>query len=67
MSRNNSRGKEKKIKIFFLKSEATLWVLLDSITRANIKIMGIPEVKKEKRIGRLFKEIIAGNVPNLGK
>lgn len=40
---------------------------MDSITRANIKIMGIPEVKKEKRIGRLFKEIIAGNVPNLGK
>ena len=40
----------------------------DSIRKCNIRIIGIPEgAEREKRAESLFKEIVAENVPNLGK
>ena len=35
--------------------------------KANIRIKGITKEKREKGVDSLFKEIVAENIPNLGK
>ena len=39
----------------------------DSFRKGNIRVMSIPEEEREKGAESLFKEIIAENLPNLGK
>ena len=54
---------EKRTKIF---KKLTLWELSDSIRKANIRIMGIPEEEeREKGAEGIFKQVIAENFPNL--
>lgn len=54
---------EKRMKIF---KKLTLWELSDSIRKANIRIMGIPEEEeREKGAEGIFKQVIAENFPNL--
>ena len=49
-------------------NEETLWELSNSTREGDIRMMGIPEgEQREKRTESLFQEIIAENVPKLGK
>ena len=59
---------EEESELRFLKSEEILQELSDSIRKAKIRIMVIPEEgKREKAAESVFKEIIAESFPNLGK
>ena len=55
---------EEKRKLRFLKSEETLWELLDFFRIVNIRLISITEEEK-KGAEKLFKELIAENFPNL--
>lgn len=48
-------------------SEDILRDFWDTIKLANIPIKGFPEEERHKGEGSLFKEIMAENLPNLGK
>lgn len=51
-----------------LKNEDRLRDLLDKTSQTNIHMIGIPkEEKREKGIENLFEEMIAENIPNIGK
>ena len=63
-SSNQNTKKEKRI----LKNSDSLRDLQENIKRTNIHIVGIPEGEgSEKGAKSLFKELIAGNSPNLKK
>ena len=47
------------------KHESNIRDLQDNIKRAILHIIGIPEGEEEKWIENAFKEIMAGNFPNL--
>ena len=47
------------------KQESKIRDLWDNIKRANLHIIGIPEVEKHKGMENIFEEIIAVNFPNL--
>ena len=39
----------------------------DNVKCTNIRIIGVPEEKREKGTEKIFQEIIAENFPNMGK
>ena len=41
--------------------------LWDNIKHTNIQIIGVPEEEKKKGYGKIFKEIIVENFPNMEK
>ena len=49
-----------------IKNKWSLQELSDSIRMSNIKVKGIPEKKREKRVESLFKQIVE-KFPNLWK
>ena len=55
--------KERKI----LHHESRLSEFSDSIKHNNIHVIGVPEEKREKWEEGLLKDIMAENIPNLGK
>ena len=56
--------REKRLKT----NEESLRELWDNIRGTNIPIRGVPEEKRERRRQKkIFQEIIAKNVPNMGK
>ena len=54
------QNKEKRMK----RIKDSLW---DNIKHTNIRIIRIPEEQKKKGTEKIFKEIIVGNFPNMGK
>ena len=48
------------------RNEEILQEISDSIRKCNRRITDIPEREEKKGAESLFKEIIAGNIPNLG-
>ena len=58
------QNKEKRLK----RNEDSLRELWDNIKRNNIRIIGVPEgEEREKGPEKIFEEIIAENLPNMGK
>ena len=57
------RKKEKRIKI----NEDNLRDLWDNVKCPNIRIVGVPEDDKKKGHEKILEEIIAENVPKMGK
>ena len=56
--------KEKRLKT----NEESLRELWDNVKRTNIHIIGVPEgEEREKGTEKIFQEIIAENIPNMGK
>ena len=56
--------REKRLKT----NEESLRELWDKVKRTNIHIIGVPEgEEREKGTEKIFQEIIAKNVPNMGK
>ena len=49
------------------KNEESLRELWDNIKHTNIRIIGVPEEKRERRKQKIFQEITAKNFPNMGK
>ena len=49
------------------KNEDCLRELWDNIQRTNICIIWVPEEEREKETEKIFEEIIAKNIPNMGK
>ena len=47
------------------KRESNIRDLWDKIKRANLRIIGIPGVEKDKGMENIVEEIIDGNFPNL--
>ena len=55
--------KEKRLKI----NEESLRELWDNVKCTNIRIIGVPEEKREKGPVKIFEEITAEKFPNTGK
>ena len=58
------QNKEKRMK----RIEDSLRDLWDNIKHTNIRIIGVPEEEEKKKgTEKIFEEIIAENIPNMGK
>ena len=55
--------REKRLK----RNEDSVRELWDNVKCTNICIIGVPEGEREKGTGKIFKKIIAENLPNMGK
>ena len=58
-----NRKEKKRLK----RNEESLRELWDNIKHTNIRIIGVPEEKRERRKQKIFQEITAKNFPNMGK
>ena len=58
------QNKEKRMK----RNEDSLRDLWDNIKCKNMQIIEVPEEEKKQKVSeKIFKEIIVGNFPNMGK
>ena len=61
---NAEQKREKRLKT----NEESLRELWDNVKRNNIHMIGVPEGEERERRGqKIFQEIIAQNIPNMGK
>ena len=61
-------GAEQKREKRLKRNEESLRELWDNVKCTNIRIVGVPEgEEREKETEKIFQEIIAKNVPNMGK
>ena len=60
---NAEQKREKRLK----RNEESLRELWDNVKYINTHIIGVPEEDREKGTEKIFEEIIAKNVPNIGK
>ena len=49
------------------RNEESLRELWDNVKCTNIRIIGVPEEEREKGTEKIYQEIIAENVPHMGK
>ena len=49
------------------RNEDSIRELWDNIKHTNIRIIGVPEEEKKKGTEKIFEEMIAENIPNIGK